>query len=91
LGAVVKTNAFFSRGKVFPAVAGELPWDVHNLVIRHVYNQETVLKAALFKDKDLAFRAFANDPLVTASLNDSRKLLDKMLSATKKYLPGWEI
>jgi len=91
LGAVVETNALFSRGKVIPAVAGELPWDVHNLVIRHVYNQETVLKAALFKDKDLAFRAFANDPLVTASLNDSRKLLDKMLSATKKYLPGWEI
>jgi len=91
LGAVVETNALFSRGKVIPAVAGELPWDVHNLVIRHVYNQETVLKAALFKDKDLAFRAFANDPLVSASLDDSKKLLDKMLSATKKYLPGWEI
>lgn len=91
LGAVVETNAVFSKNCITPVLAGKLPDDVNNLVIRHVYNQETTLKAALTKDKGLAFRAFINDPLMTASISDARKLFEDMLKNTKEYLPGWEI
>lgn len=91
LGAVVETNAVFTKDEIKPVVAGQLPDEVFSLVNRHVINQETTLKAALKKDKELAFRAFANDPLMTASINDARKLFDKMLQNTKKYLPGWNL
>lgn len=91
LGAVVETNAVFSRNSVRPVQAGSLPDDVQSLVYRHVVNQETTLKAALKKDKELAFRAFANDPLMTANINDAWQLFNDMLHATKAYLPGWNI
>ena len=90
-GAVVETNALFTRDRVQPVVAGELPSEIHALVIRHVYNQETILRAALTKDKELALRAFMNDPLVTVDPADGRKLFLKMLANTEEYLPGWEI
>jgi len=89
LGAVVETNALFTRDSIKPVTAGKLPEPVHALVVRHVYNQETILKAALNKDKKLAFAAFVNDPLVTIDLQDARKLFDEMLENTKEYLPGW--
>lgn len=91
LGAVVETNALFARDSVRPIVAGELPLPVNNLVIRHVLNQETILKAALQRDKELAFSAFVNDPLVMINLNDARQLFEQMLINTKEYLPGWKI
>ncbi len=91
LGAVVETNAVFSHNSVIPVQAGKLPDDVQSLVYRHVINQETTLKAALKKDKDLAFRAFANDPLITATIQDAWTLFNDMLRNTKAYLPGWDI
>ncbi len=91
IGAVVETNALFSNNSVQPLHAGRLPNEVQSLVYRHVVNQETTLKAALKKDKDLAFRAFANDPLVKLSINDAWKLFNEMLQNTKAYLSGWNI
>jgi alpha-galactosidase/6-phospho-beta-glucosidase family protein len=90
IGAVVETNAVFSHNSVRPVQAGRLPCDVQSLVYRHVVNQETTLKGALSKDKELVFRAFANDPLVAISIQDAWKLFNEMLSSTKKYLPGWD-
>ena len=91
LNCVVETNAHISRIGVNPVFAGKLPDEVQNLVMHHVLNQETILKAALAKDKEIAFRAFVNDPLVNISLKDARKLFIEMLENTKKYLPGWNI
>lgn len=90
-GAIVETNALFRRDSIRPVFAGPLPSDINNLVIRHIYNQQTTLEAALKKDKYLAFNAFVNDPMMTASLNDAKKLFDEMLYNTKEYLPGWDI
>lgn len=89
--AVVETNALFTRDRVQPLLAGALPPDVQQLAIRHVWNQETILKAALTKDQELAFRAFVNDPLVTLDLQSARKLFDQMLSNIESYLPGWKL
>jgi alpha-galactosidase len=91
VGAVVETNALFRRDSITPLMAGKLPDEVHGLVTRQVQNQEAILKAALNKDKKLAFAAFVNDPLVNISLDEAEKLFEEMLQNTKKYLPGWNL
>lgn len=91
LGAVVETNAVFSANSLRPVHAGELPMEVNNLVLHHTLNQELILKAALQKDKALAFNAFVNDPLVNIDVNQAEVLFDRMLQNTKAYLPGWRI
>ncbi|MCZ8516087.1 alpha-glucosidase/alpha-galactosidase [Paenibacillus filicis] len=91
LGSVVETNALLVRDGVKPVLAGQLPLDIENLVARHVLNQETVLKAALRKDKSLAFRAFLNDPLVSIDIGAAEQLFERMLQNTKAYLPGWDV
>lgn len=90
MDAVVETNALFTRDSIRPVLAGKLPPEVNNLVLRHVYNQETILQAALMKDKEMAFRAFVNDPLMTLPLKEARELFETMLVNTKNYLPGWD-
>ncbi|WHE06920.1 alpha-glucosidase/alpha-galactosidase [Thermoanaerobacterium thermosaccharolyticum] len=90
-GSVVETNALFSDNTVKPISSGKLPDSISGLVLRHVYNQETILKAALTKNFDLAFSAFVNDPLVTISLKDAKKLFKEMLENTKEYLNGWKL
>ncbi len=91
LGCVVETNAHFTRNSIRPVFSGRLPEEVHNLVIRHVYNQEVTLRAAVTKDKELAFRAFLNDPLVNLSIRDAEELFAQMLKNTGNYLAGWNI
>jgi alpha-galactosidase/6-phospho-beta-glucosidase family protein len=91
LGAVVETNALFRRDSITPLMAGKLPDEVQGLVLRQIENQEAILKAALNKDKKLAFAAFVNDPLVNISLAEAKELFEEMLQNTKKYLPGWNL
>ncbi|MGN0149826.1 MAG: alpha-glucosidase/alpha-galactosidase [Clostridia bacterium] len=91
MGAVVETNAVFRHNTVTPLCAGKMSNEIGAMVSRHVKNHKTILKAALTKNKDLAFTAFINDPLVTCSYKDAKVLFDEMLQNTKKYLPGWEI
>ncbi|MFB9276896.1 alpha-glucosidase/alpha-galactosidase [Cohnella cellulosilytica] len=90
-GAVVETNALFRRDEVRPVFAGRLPHVVHDMTARHSANQELILRAALTRDKSLAFRAFVNDPLVTIPVRQAERLFDRMLANTKSYLPGWEL
>lgn len=90
-GSVVETNAVFRHNTVTPLCAGKMSNEINAMVSRHVKNHKTILKAALTKNKDLAFTAFINDPLVTCSYKDAKVLFDEMLRNTKKYLPGWEI
>ena len=91
IGAIVETNAVFRHNTVKPLCAGRMNNEIRNMVARHVGNHETILKAALTRDKELAFAAFINDPLVTCSLTDAKALFDEMLQNTKKDLPGWEL
>ncbi|MFC0473005.1 alpha-glucosidase/alpha-galactosidase [Halalkalibacter kiskunsagensis] len=85
--SVVETNAIFGRDSIKPVLAGELPPEINNLVMRHVLNQETTLQAALQQDNEMAFRAFANDPLVNLPPHQAKELFNKMLENTKAYLP----
>ncbi len=85
LGAVVETNAWFTGDQVRPVYAGALPEDVLHLVIRHVTNQEGILKACLKKDRNMAFNIFMNDPLMRIGVEEGRELFDAMLKNTEKY------
>ena len=88
LGAVVETNALFSRQGVTPVMAGDLPGGVWGLVMPHAINQKNVLKAVMTGDKELAFQAFLNDPLMQGvSPWDARTLYEEMLRNTAAYLP----
>lgn len=86
LGAVVETNATFRDDKVIPVMAGNVPTSIHPLIARIVDEQELIVEAALNRDLELAFVAFANDPLVRLSVEDARKLFDEMVENTKAYL-----
>ena len=81
-GAVVETNAVFSKDNVEPVPSGSLPKNVNVLVLRHVLNQESLVKAVFTEDKDLAFQAFLNDPQVTLSIDDAWRLFNAMLKKT---------
>jgi alpha-galactosidase len=91
LHAVVETNALFTRDEIRPLQAGALPSSVHSLVARHVANQEMIVQAALTCDKDMAFHAVYNDPASDLTIDRAWAMFNEMLSASRAYLPGWEI
>jgi len=87
LGTVVETNAVFEKDHIAPVIAGNVPDNIKALLKPHVENQKDILEGALNYDKERVFKAFLNDPLVTISEADARKLFDEMLENTKAYLP----
>ena len=91
IGSVVETNAVFRDNSVTPVFAGYMSNEIRALVERHALNHLTIMKAALSKNKKLAFNAFINDPLVTCSSGSAWELFNVMLQNTKKYLPGWNL
>ena len=86
MGVVVETNAAFRDDSVTPLLSGDLPEGVLQLVSRHADAQTIVARAARERDLELAFKAFANDPLVNLDLVTARKLFDEMVENTKEYL-----
>ncbi len=88
LGAVVETNAYFSRDQIEPLFAGDLPCDLQPIIARHVGNQESTLAAVLTQDKELAFTTFMNDPQMNLSLDDGAALFEEMLIAQEQYIPA---
>ena len=89
MGAVVESNATFRDNSVTPCVAGNIPTEIYGLISRISAEQEMVVKAAINRDLDLAFKAFVNDPLVTINTADAKKLFDEMVENTKEYLSDY--
>jgi alpha-galactosidase len=82
-GAVVETNASFSRDSIQPLTGGKLPVDLLALVTHHVLAQEGIIEAVFERDKEKAFRVFSQDLAVqTLSPGDARTLFDEMCSKT---------
>ncbi len=86
IGAIVHTNALISKNSVKPVAAGKLNDEIYGLTIRHIVNQNTLVKSVKERDLDIAFNAFLNDPLMTADLNDATELYKEMLSAVRTHL-----
>jgi alpha-galactosidase len=83
-GAVVETNAAFTRDCVEPLASEGLPVDVRALVTPHVLAQEGIIEAVFEQDREKAFRVFSHDSAVQAlSLGDARALFDEMCSGTQ--------
>lgn len=87
LGAVVETNAHFSRDSIEPLMAGPLPPELQTIIGRHVDNQENALRAAISCDRELGLRTFMNDPQMTLEEADAKALFDQMLENQCAYLP----
>jgi alpha-galactosidase/6-phospho-beta-glucosidase family protein len=90
LGAVVETYGALNGAGASGIVFGELPPPVAALVHPHVFNQEAIVQAGLTGNKDLAFCAFLNDPLV-GNQPDARQMFDEMFEAQATYLPQFEV
>ena len=91
LGAVVETNAVFRSNSLTPVMAGNVPESIHPLVSRICTQQENISEAIANRDLEALFAAFVNDPLVTCSMDDARKLFDEMIENTKEYLTSFNI
>lgn len=91
LGAVVETNAVFRAGSLEPVFAGALPTTIYPLVSRICGEQELLSEAIAERNLDKIFLAFTNDPLVTCSLSDAKKLFKEMVFHTKNYLDSYDL
>lgn len=89
IGAIVETNAVFRSGLVTPVTAGEIPSSIYPLVSRICGEQEMLDEAIAKRDIKSIMRIFANDPLVTCSLDDAKKLFKEMCENTKEYLGSY--
>jgi alpha-galactosidase/6-phospho-beta-glucosidase family protein len=85
-GAVVETYGAISGLGASGVAFGELPAPIAGLVHPHVLNQEMIVEAGLTGDRDLAFQAFLNDPLVSHH-PEARNMFEEMFEAHSQYLP----
>ena len=86
LGCVVETNALIRRDSVSPIYAGQLPPELNGMVNRHANVQNAIVKAAMARDLEMAYRVFINENRMNLSLKDSRELFDTMVEGTRAYL-----
>lgn len=91
LGAVVETNAVFRDNALEPVFAGNIPKEIYSMVSRVCAEQEILSEGIAERNLEKIFDAFSNDPLVTCSLSDARKLFDEMCQNTKKYLTMYNL
>ncbi len=91
LEAVVETNAFFCSGSLTPVLAGPVPLEIYPLIARICGQQESLSEGIAQRDLHKIFAVFANDPLVTCSLADAKKLFQEMCHNTEKYLSMYDL
>lgn len=91
IGAVVETNAVFRADAVTPVMSGEIPKSIYSLVSGICAEQEALNEAIANRDIEAIFAVFVNDPLVTCSSEDARKLFEEMVNNTKQYLGSYDI
>ena len=88
MGSVVETNALFRKDILLPICSGKIPDGINSIISRHINNVNLVIESVLKEDKELAFLAFLNDPLMgQCTLKEARELFETMINNTKEYLP----
>jgi alpha-galactosidase len=84
-GALVETNAVFSRNDIRPSENGCLPVELQALTMPHVLACEGIVEAVFEGDMEKAFRVFSQDVSIqTLSLCDARALFHEMCEKTLK-------
>lgn len=88
-GSVVETYAHLSANTLKPIVSASLPELIAGHV-RHISEiQRATLDAARSRDREKAFQAVLQDPLVTIPTDSARRMFDEMIEYAKDYLSGW--
>lgn len=90
-GAVVETNAVFRSGSLVPVMAGPVPGGIYPMIARVCGEQELISEGIAARDTNRIFAAFVNDPLVTCSLSDARRLFREMCENTREYLSMYDL
>lgn len=89
-GAIVETNAYITKGGVYPLYSGKLKDDVLNLIKPHAEIQKLIVEAAIKKDKNFAFEVFMKEKSIQKlTLENAKKLFNEMFERTNKYFLGW--
>ena len=91
IGAIIETNAVFRDNSLTPVFSGSIPESIHPLISRICSLQENVSAAIAERDVERIFGCFINDPLVTCSVSDARRLFKDMCNNTKKYLESYDL
>ena len=72
-----------------PVFAGEIPKPIYPLVSRICGEQENLSAVIADRDLDAILREFENDPLVTCSKADAKKLFYELVESTRAYLSSY--
>ncbi len=87
IGAVVETNAMFSKNSVEPMETTALPVEVDALILKHVYHHEAFIKALKTKDISLMKSIIADDPQCGgASFEEVSMVFDEIYEHNKEAL-----
>lgn len=86
--AVIETNCIVNRSGARPIASGKLPGAVRSLVIGVKAYEQYTIKSAVNSDREAAFKALLNHPLVHGA-DIAQSLLEDILDANRKHLPGF--
>ena len=88
LSSVVETLGVVNNAGFTPLTVGDLPVQILNLILPHVYNQNLIVEAGLEGDLEKALFALYNDPLCShMRLPDIKEMGIRLLNAHRDYVP----
>lgn len=91
-GCCVEVPCFVDKNGIHPCYVGDLPPQCAALNRTNINVQELGVKAAVEKDKTLAFQAILVDPLTSAvlTIDETWRMVNEMFEAEKKFLQGFK-
>ncbi|MEM2457219.1 MAG: alpha-glucosidase/alpha-galactosidase [Candidatus Bathyarchaeia archaeon] len=91
-GCCVEVPCLVDRAGIHPCYVGDLPPQCAALNRTNINVQELAVKAAVEKDKRLAFQAILLDPLTSAilTIDEIEHMVEEMFRAEAEYLPGFK-
>ncbi len=91
-GAIVETNAIFSKDSIKPVESTPLNPCVENLISGIIERQELTLNAVMNRNVNDTFLALAADPLCAGlNFDELEQMFKEMVDNTKQYLGYWEL
>jgi len=91
-GCCVEVPCLVDKRGIHPCYVGDLPPQCAALNRTNINVQELAVKAAIEKDRTLAFQAILVDPLTSAvlTMDEIQRMVEEMFKAEVKYLPEFK-
>lgn len=86
--SVIEINCIVNKSGAHPIASGRLPEVVRSLVISVKEYEKFTIKAAVNGDREAAFKALLNHPLIHGA-DIAQALLEEIFEANKKYLTNF--